>query len=59
LICGSLGRQPFWARENGVFPFKNADVVDKCGLYLPNNHQISNEEIERICGVVNSAIEGK
>jgi len=59
LICGSLGRQPFWVRENGILPFKNADVVDKYGLYLPNNHQISNAEIERICGVVNGAMKDK
>lgn len=57
LICGSLENQPFW-RKNMADPSQkplliNADTVDKLGLYLPNNHQITEKEIEFICDIVN------
>ena len=39
---------------NGV-KLKNADLVDSYGLYLPNNHQITKDEILKICDIVNSA----
>jgi len=60
LICGSLENQPFW-RKNMANPaqkplLKNADTVDKLGLYLPNNHQITEKEIEFICDIVNRSV---
>jgi len=56
LICGSLEKQPFWQRNSSKIVLKNADIVDKYGLYLPNNHQISQKEIEQICGIINEVI---
>lgn len=57
LICGSIARQPFWTKINGHSnEFKMADEVDKFGLYLPNNHQLSSEEIKFVCKVVNSVV---
>jgi CDP-6-deoxy-D-xylo-4-hexulose-3-dehydrase len=56
LICGSIGRQPFWAKEYGETKLPFADIVHECGLYLPNNHQITEEEILQVCRVVNRAI---
>ena len=54
LISGSMENQPFWKkRENKKLNLKNANVVDAQGMYLPNNHQITVEEIERICSIVN------
>tara|TARA_R110000824_G_scaffold81956_1_gene205717 strand:+ start:1473 stop:2639 length:1167 start_codon:yes stop_codon:yes gene_type:complete len=54
LICGSLGRQPFWIKKYGETKFKNADLVNDRGFYLPNNHQLTKKEIEFICEVVNT-----
>ena len=57
LICGSLENQPFWRRKlqnpSKKPSLKNADIVDKMGLYLPNNHQITEKEVEFICDIVN------
>jgi len=54
LICGSIGKQPFWKKETGYYcQFDMADKVDQLGCYLPNNHQLTKEEIEFVCDVVN------
>ena len=52
LICGSLGKQPFWTKNYGEVSLKNADYVDDYGFYLPNNHQITTEDINYIKDVV-------
>ena len=57
LICGSIGRQPFWIKRYGLSNLKNADLVHDCGLYLPNNHEITEEEIVFVCDIVNSCID--
>lgn len=56
LICGSIGKQPFWNDEYGKPALEFADVVDDYGLYLPNNHQLTKEEILSVCDVVNQSI---
>lgn len=56
LICGSLEKQPFW--KGGEEPkLKNGDIVDRYGLYLPNNHQMKPAEILKICDIINGASE--
>ena len=55
LICGSLGRQPFWIKKFGECQLENADFVNDYGFYLPNNHEISREEIEFISNTINNA----
>ena len=37
LICGNLGRHPFWIKKFGIQELKNGDIVHDYGLYLPNN----------------------
>lgn len=56
LICGSLEKQPFWKKRYPQTSLKNADIVDTYGLYLPNNHQITEKEIKKICDVINECI---
>jgi CDP-6-deoxy-D-xylo-4-hexulose-3-dehydrase len=48
LICGSLGRQPFWTKNYGQIDLKNADLVNDYGFYLPNNHDLSPKDITQI-----------
>jgi len=55
LICGSIGRQPFWIKKYGRTSLKVADRVSKYGFYLPNNHELTDQEIDFICGVVSNA----
>jgi CDP-6-deoxy-D-xylo-4-hexulose-3-dehydrase len=56
LICGSIACQPFWIKAYGHANFKMADEVDKFGCYLPNNHQLTSNEIKFVCEIVNSVI---
>ena len=55
LICGSLGEQPFWIKRYGKIKFKNAGLVNDYGFYLPNNHQLTEKEIQLVCKVVNES----
>lgn len=58
LICGSISLQPFWedlyGKEN--IKYEMADKVDKFGLYLPNNAELTEEEILFVCDVVNEVL---
>ncbi len=56
LICGSIGKQPYWTDLYGVTNFDFADKVDDYGLYLPNHPGLTTEEIEYICELVNEKI---
>ena len=48
LICGSMGKQPFWIKRFGYTPLKVADIVHDYGLYLPNHFYINEEKIKFI-----------
>jgi CDP-6-deoxy-D-xylo-4-hexulose-3-dehydrase len=45
LVCGSMGRQPFWIKKYGVTRLPVADKVHDFGLYLPNHANITPEDI--------------
>lgn len=48
LICGNIGRHPFWARTQSAVDLRNADVVHDYGIYLPNHHNLSLADIDRV-----------
>ena len=56
LICGSIGNQPYWVKLYGKQSFNFADIVDKYGLYVPNNPDIGLEEVEYICDIINKNV---
>jgi len=56
LICGSLENQPFWQKKYPKNNLKNANMVDEYGFYLPNNHQIADDEIKIITNLINKVI---
>ena len=57
LICGSISNQPFWVNRYGhTNEFKMSDDVDNFGLYLPNNHQITEDDILFVCKIVNDIL---
>jgi CDP-6-deoxy-D-xylo-4-hexulose-3-dehydrase len=49
LICGNIGRHPFWIKKNGKSNLKNANIVHDYGLYLPNNFDLRKKDIYFIC----------
>ena len=57
LISGSMHKQPFFIKKtNRTFNLSNASKVNDIGMYIPNNHQLTSEEIELICSIVNSTV---
>ncbi|TYC79826.1 DegT/DnrJ/EryC1/StrS family aminotransferase [Stappia sp. BW2] len=48
LICGNIARHPFWLKTQGALTLANADKVHDYGIYLPNHHNITRTDIERI-----------
>lgn len=54
LVCGSIGEQPFWKKIYGHTQLTFASIVHKYGLYVPNNHELTTEEINFICDIINS-----
>lgn len=56
LICGSINEHPFWYERYGKQNLPNSKLVDDFGIYLPNNHQMTNEEINKVIEIVNKNI---
>ncbi len=48
LVCGSMGRQPFWLKRYGVTHLTVADRVHDFGLYLPNHANITPDDISYV-----------
>lgn len=59
LVCGSISRQPFYYEKYGKQNFNFSNIVHDYGLYLPNNPDMTVEEIDYICSIVNKAIKEK
>lgn len=53
LVCGSIGSQPYWIKLYGKQSFEFADIVDKYGLYVPNHPELTEDDIEFICDIIN------
>lgn len=49
LICGNIGRHPFWTKLRAQAPLPHADAVHDHGLYLPNHLNLSDDDVERVC----------
>lgn len=53
LICGSMGRQPFWIKKFGVQNLKVADIIHDFGMYLPNHLYLDENDISLVCKAFN------
>lgn len=58
MICRSMGVQPFYTKMFGKKLLKNAGIVDKFGMYVPNHPQLKPEEINFVCEIINKIIKG-
>ena len=58
LIAGSMARQPFFVNRYGQAPpLENADIIHNFGMYIPNNHRMSDTDIAFISSVINTTAE--
>ncbi|MFM9147202.1 MAG: DegT/DnrJ/EryC1/StrS family aminotransferase, partial [Verrucomicrobiota bacterium] len=48
LVCGSMGRQPFWVRRHGITALPVADKVHEQGLYLPNHADLTPDDVAHV-----------
>ena len=53
LICGSMGKQPFYVKKYGEKELKNASIVDKYGFYIPNHPLLKEEDVLKISKIIN------
>ena len=56
LICGSINEHPFWYERYGKQILPNSKIIHEYGLYLPNNHQMTDDEINKVIKIVNENI---
>jgi CDP-6-deoxy-D-xylo-4-hexulose-3-dehydrase len=56
LICGSMNEQPFWFEKYEKQYLPNAIKVHEKGLYLPNHQELTEDEIKRICEIINKIL---
>jgi len=56
LICGSMGKQPFYMEKHGTAKMENAEWVSKCGLYIPNHPSLTDTDVALIADTVNKVI---
>ncbi len=59
MICRSMGVQPFYVKLYGKQQLKNADIVDKFGMYVPNHPSMTEEDIKKVCEIINRFSESK
>jgi CDP-6-deoxy-D-xylo-4-hexulose-3-dehydrase len=56
LICGSINEHPFWYERYGKKDLPISKRVHEYGLYLPNNHQMTVEEVDKVINIVNQYV---
>ena len=58
LICGSMGKQPFFTKKFGKVDLSNADIVNDYGMYIPNNPTMNEGDIKLISNIINQEAGG-
>ena len=51
LIAGSMANKPFWKGRSDNMP--NSELVDKFGFYVPNNQDLTKDDMQKICSIIN------
>jgi CDP-4-dehydro-6-deoxyglucose reductase, E1 len=53
VIAGNMARQPFYKKYvKDIFPCPNSDLVHANGFYFGNNPEMTDEEINILCGLL-------
>lgn len=55
LISGSMGTQPFYKQIFGELKLPNVNLVDSCGMYVPNHPNLTENDIKYICEIILSS----
>ena len=49
LVCGNIGRHPFWQKKHQVPKLPVADFIHDFGIYLPNHAELSTGQVDEVC----------
>ena len=52
LICGSMGKQPFYSKVYGKLSLPNSEIIDNKALYLPNHPNLTYSDIKFVCDII-------
>jgi CDP-6-deoxy-D-xylo-4-hexulose-3-dehydrase len=55
LIAGNMSNKPMWYENYGFVSLPNCEKVNEYGFYIPNNQNLTSEEINFICKIINNA----
>jgi|TARA_B110000908_G_scaffold167832_1_gene221499 CDP-6-deoxy-D-xylo-4-hexulose-3-dehydrase len=53
LIAGNMANKPMWFNKHVIPSLPNCEIVDEFGFYVPNHQDLTQEEINNICSIVN------
>ncbi len=56
LIAGNMANKPMWYERYGAaekYAYPNCRMLDEHGFYVPNHQDLSEEDISRICAIIN------
>jgi CDP-6-deoxy-D-xylo-4-hexulose-3-dehydrase len=54
LIAGNMARKPMWTdKYNDLVTLPNADIINNFGFYLPNHQDLTINDINQVCEIVN------
>lgn len=53
LIAGDMSQKPMWLEVYGEVHLPNCKKINEKGFYLPNHQDLSGDDIELICRIVN------
>jgi len=53
LIAGDMSKKPMWFEKYGHQSLPNCELVNNYGFYIPNHQDLTYDEINFICGIIN------
>ena len=53
LIAGDLSQKPMWFNKYDKVNLPNCRIIDQHGFYIPNHQDLSEENINFICSIIN------
>ena len=54
LIAGDMSKKPMWYERFGKVSLPNCEKINEFGFYMPNHQDLTSEEINIICTIINN-----
>jgi CDP-6-deoxy-D-xylo-4-hexulose-3-dehydrase len=54
LIAGDMSKKPMWYEKYGKLSLCNSEMVNEFGFYIPNHQDLTEDEIIKICKIINN-----